>query len=333
MNRITQHLRTHWHHHLSVFGVVVGVVVLTSGIGAGIAIAHQIGKGGYQGSPPPPRVKIVKSLGGPLPPSWYLGKYVVRIHNQGSSNSCVGQTLSTIEEITQNEHHRGRIPFSAGYIYDQINGGVDQGATYQDAFTVLTNQGDAPLRAFPHDGIDFYSQPDSYARTKARPYRFAHWRSISPTDRYTMQYELRHGRPLAVAMPWHDGLYNQWNSPRGRPATVWSDYGAYHFWHSTPIIGYNPNGVRILNSWGPQYGANGRITVAWNVIAAQAGQIVASNPLLPPRQRHKHQNLSKTHGRNHGPIPEGISIHHHHKKGPSTRHHRRIKPKKHTRRT
>lgn len=265
---LKNHLRKHWHHHLALWGTIAAALLLSTGA----AIAHHV-KGGYKPGPMPPPIHI---SGGTLPDAWSLAPYITRIHNQGSSNSCVGQTLATIGEIIARE--RGHtFHFSAGYIYDQVNGGVDEGTTYDAAFHVLVHQGDATLKAFPHDGIDYLAQPDLMARVNAGYHRFRGFRSIVPTDVHTIEYELYHGRPIALAIPVHDSFYNHFNTG----SVLSSDDGAFHFWHSITVIGYSPTGIRVLNSWGPTWGENGQATITWGLLAAYGAGMEISTPRPP----------------------------------------------------
>jgi Papain family cysteine protease len=276
--RITQHAQRHWHHHLAIWftAAALAILLFTGGVAIGIAIQHR--GGGEHKGPLPPRVKI---QGGPLPSSWNLQRFSVRTHDQDNSSSCVGQTLSTIEEFTQAQRHH-RWAFSTGFIYDQINGGTDAGSSYQDAFSVLINQGDPGLSVFPHDGIDWWILPTNLATRRALPYRFSSWRSIAPSDSYTMQAELHAGRPIAIAIDVTDSFYGLWGSYSPYPI-VSGQAGAFHFRHSITGIGYTPDGVIIQNSWGRQWGASGRAILSWSFLSSSAGaEIVVSSPRPAP---------------------------------------------------
>src|SRR5947209_8009043 len=54
---------------------------------------NQVTSTGYQQGPLPPLTRVVS--GPPTHASYSLGRYTVRMHNQGASYSCVGQTLAT----------------------------------------------------------------------------------------------------------------------------------------------------------------------------------------------------------------------------------------------
>jgi len=269
-----QHLKGHWHHYLSVVALVgAGLVV---GIAGERTYVH-LRAGGFRFSTPPPQITIAGAVTVPLAKS--LGKLVTRIHNQGSSNSCVGQSLSTLVEIVHRERHpREWRKFSAGYIWNQVDKGHDQGISYDDAFQVLLHSGDARLRDFHPDGASGWGvQPNDHVRRLAWPHRFSSWRSISPSDRHTMKFEISHGRPIALAIPVTDSFYTLWNSPH-TPIVAFQS-GPRHFYHSITGIAYSPTGLTILNSWGPLWGRNGRAILTWSFIASQAIEVVVAQPL------------------------------------------------------
>ena len=270
---IFQHFRQHWHHHLSLIGLLLAGVLL----GAGSASAYTRWHGhGFVPGPLPRELHIGGAAR--LPSSWWLNRYLTRTHNQGNSNSCVGHTLATLEEITQRERSGLHPRYSAGYIWNQVNGGQNVGVTYDAAFRVLTGQGDAHLKDFPYDGTTgYWILPGPKVIQKAGPYRFASWRSIAPGDRRTVEYELAHGRPLAVAMPIYSSTYNHWQTR----SWITGSSGSFLFWHSMTVIGYNPWGVEIQNSWGPQWGDAGHSMWTWNALVNSGAELVVATPRAP----------------------------------------------------
>jgi Papain family cysteine protease len=271
------HLKRHWHHHLALWGLLASTLFL----GVGVSQAYTRWHGhGFRPGPLPPQLHIG---GAPaLPPAWWLNPYLVRTHNQGNSNSCVGQTLSTMEEITQRRRDSSKATwhkkYSSGFIWNQANGGQNVGISYQAAFGILTLQGDARLKDFRPDGFsDYWVKPGPTATARAAPYKFTTWRSIAPTDRKTITFELSHYRPLAVAMPIYSSTYNHWQT------TTWitGQSGPFMFWHSMTIIGYNHWGVEIMNSWGGNWGDQGHSMVTWNALVNAGAELVVAVPRKP----------------------------------------------------
>lgn len=290
----------------AIIACIVGVALALSGV---FAVQHLKESGGYKPAPLPPRTVL---RGGTLPASWSLDKYVVRVHNQGSGNSCVAQTASTIEEILSAERHSGKA-FSSGYVYDQVNGGTDSGTSYEQAFGILQSQGDAPLSVFPQDGQgDIWTQPGQEARAAAYPYHLLTWHSIAPSDTYTIRAEIHQGYPLAIAFPVYSSFYNQFGD--GYVPTLSGEYGSFLFFHSVTALAYDPAGVTILNSWGPSWSGNGRAHLTWDFLTAEGASIVVGVPALAPtppiqekahfplwlwNQYRKEHKLHLIHARNH----------------------------------
>lgn len=274
------HLSSHWHHWVSVVGLLAAGIL--TGV-AGDRAVQYVTHGGYRPGPLPPRIVL---SGAALPAAYSLDRYLTRVHNQGASNSCVGQTLSTMVEIVQHERRpRLHRRYSAGYIWNQVDLGRNQGISYEQGFAVLLSSGDARLRIFPWDGATGWGiLPSPAVRRAAYPNRFLSWRSIAPADRTTMEAELVAGRPLAVAFPVYDSFYYSLWSQATMPVVA-SQSGAFRFWHSTAVTGYTPVGLEIVNSWGAGWGFQGHALLTWSYLVSVGAQIVVGQPLSQPAPR------------------------------------------------
>jgi len=126
------HIQNHWHHHVALWFTILAGIIAFTGTSATV---HYVHRGGLKPAALPPPIHI---SGGRVPGYYSLARFIVRVHNQGNSSSCVGQTLATIEEITYREAHAHQNPgFSSGFIWNQLNGGQDQGLTYDAAFSLV----------------------------------------------------------------------------------------------------------------------------------------------------------------------------------------------------
>jgi len=292
---MSNHLKRAWHYHTALwFTIAAGIIAFS----ATSTTVHYIHRGGLKPAPLPPPIHI---SGGRVPNSSSLTRYIVRIHDQGLASSCVGQTLATIEEITYREAHPHQQPaFSSGFIWNQLNGGVDQGITYDTAFDLLQREGDAQLHIFPHDGqaSDRWIQPDRAVLHEAKQYTTSSWHSISPYDVHTIQFEIAHGRPVAVALPIYQSFFQAFGI--SHLPTISSQYGPFQFWHSMTIVGYNQTGPLILNSWGQNFGQNGLWRATWSLLPAYSAGLVVSVPhhyYQPPDRRHHARHLPARHQR------------------------------------
>jgi Papain family cysteine protease len=268
-----------WFHvHL----VAILAVLLASSWAAagGFFVAKHLESGGYQ--PAPINASQLRLGGSGLPASYSLTGYNVRIHDQGVSNSCVSQTLSTMAEYWSKERKLPR-SFSGGFVWDATTGGVNRPMSYQEAFSVFTGQGIAPLSVYPYDGQ--YSHWPAYGQ--AYPYRAASYWWIASGDRATIMATLHQGYPIGIAIPAYSSFLNWY----GTSQTVTSEWGSFQFNHSMTIVGYTPVGVIVQNSWGPRWGNGGRAVLSWSFIAGWAQSLVTARPVgtwpryVPPKPK------------------------------------------------
>lgn len=289
------HLTRTWHYHTALWFTLLAGIIAFTGTSAAV---HYIHRGGLIPSTLPPPISI---SGGRVPATHSLGNFIVRVHDQGLASSCVGQTLATIEEITYREAHPYQHPgFSSGFIWNQLNGGLDQGLTYDAAFDLLQREGDAQLHVFPHDGqaSDRWIQPDRAVLQEAKQFTTASWHSISPYDVHTIEYEVFQGRPVAVALPIYQSFFQSFGI--NHLPLISSQYGPFQFWHSMTIVGYNQTGPLILNSWGSRFGLGGLWRATWSLLPAYSAGLVVSTPhhyYQPPVRRPHARHLPPRHQR------------------------------------
>lgn len=229
-----------------------------------------------------------------LPSTWSLTQYIVRVHNQGSSNSCVAQTLSTMMEIEVSEfaaahpRYAARHPYykrwtalSAAYVYNQLDYGSKYTALhFESSFRLAETQGIAPLDTFsvkPNDR--WWVQPTNRSRHFAQFHRFSWWKYIGTWNRTGIESEIRAGHPLALLMPVYSSFYNNWSG--NWPVFSWFS-GPYLYDHAMTIVGYGPTGVTVLNSWGSGWGYHGLATITWDAVRTY-GRSVAVAYLKDPR--------------------------------------------------
>jgi hypothetical protein len=243
------------------------------------------------GYKPAPLIAPVAHLyGGGVPAAVSLAPFLARLHQQGASESCVGQALSTMVEIYQDELTYRRTAkhlregYSAGYIWNQAANYLDQPITFNAAFGVLVSQGDDSLAEFPSDGQSVWIAPTAHQVRDAYPVHYLGWEAINRWDTGTIRAELAAGRPIAIAMPWSESLVNyQGTSP------IYAQTGAFRYWHVVTAIGYDATGVQIVNSLDQPWGNRGRATFAWSFLEDPTNQadLAIAMPNTPlPAQYH-----------------------------------------------
>jgi hypothetical protein len=156
--------------------------------------------------------------------------------------------------------------FSPGYIYNQINDGVDGGAYMADALDLLVEQGCDTLDSFPYDPDDYLRQPTTAQRARAWPFRARQWSTITysdwdvPMDIDLVKAALRVEPVVAGGWVYRGTGWDQTGDINRRDVTGWPAGG-----HAICIVGYDDDRVmgdgngafKFINSWGPAWGHAG----------------------------------------------------------------------------
>jgi Raf kinase inhibitor-like YbhB/YbcL family protein len=126
------------------------------------------------------------------------------IGNQKTQSSCVGwavaYSLKTYQErldqgwtLNTNEHI-----FSPAFVYNQINGGFDQGSYIHEALQLLVDVGAATWSYMPYFEYDYLSQPNFLALLQASDFKAKRWARVS--DRINIQAALANRLPVVAGM-------------------------------------------------------------------------------------------------------------------------------------
>ena len=228
-------------------------------------------------------LKSSVDLTGTLPP----------IGDQGNQGSCVGWATSYyLKTWWEKREHPSwnlddtRYVFSPAFVYNQINGGQDQGAFFEDAFPLLENSGDVDIEEFPYDDLDYTTQPSATEKEAAKQYRIpgspkwgylftndVNWGGLGPFDNSLTEVKslLDSGRPLVFGIP----IFSDFPDTEGNPSSPFYDYGGwnpdsdYLGGHAVYIAGYDDSvgggegGFLMVNSWGSGWNGNGQLYLSY----------------------------------------------------------------------
>ena len=208
-------------------------------------------------------------LSGQLPP----------VGNQGAQGSCVGWATSYYyKSWSEKQEHvtwdltNPWYQYSPAFVYNQINGGVDGGAYFEDAFDLMQDKGDIDIADMPYSQSDYTSQPSTAQLNAAMPYDIqgdwsAFWNHSylgpynPPNPIEQAQAWLDSGKILVMGVP----IYYDFPSFGGNPSNPYYDYnGSSNLagGHAVTICGYDDNinpdgadpdhqgGFLMANSWG-----------------------------------------------------------------------------------
>jgi hypothetical protein len=209
-----------------------------------------------------------------LPPSVDLSSQLPPPGNQGAQNSCVGWSIaygmkSYQEKTARNweltsggDINRNHI-FSPAYIYNQINGGQDNGAMFADAFNLLQTKGVASLSTNPYNDADYLSKPNTDAVTEAQNFKIAWEKTIDTKDLNGIKSYLAKGYPVVIAIAFDESFMD----PAG-PATITPmKIDANSMGHAMLIVGYDEGkkSFKIMNSWGKEWRDGGFCWMPYDV--------------------------------------------------------------------
>ncbi|MGC9360556.1 MAG: C1 family peptidase [Anaerolineae bacterium] len=222
---------------------------------------------------PEPTVGIMSTL----PSRVDLSEDLPPVKSQGSQGSCVawavGYYYTTYQEAIERNWSMTTLDhqLSPAYIYNQRDtsdcNNRNSGMSFWDAFTIVKDQGVAPLSLFPYDASDACTQPTDTVRAAAYPYRAEGFQFINYGDDLDMlKGLLAQGKPIAVAIPIYESFYQitEENPVLPRPASGETFYGG----HGMLVVGYDDQigGFLTVNSWGPNWGMDGYLYLSYEFV-------------------------------------------------------------------
>lgn len=229
-----------------------------------------------------------------LPSRVDFGSKLPPVVNQGQQNSCVAfsvgyYTQSYLQNQARNWGYdtpayggAGTHVFSPAYIYNQINGGQDNGSYFDDALKVVIQQGIATWAVMPYSEKDYRTKPNQNQKNQAANFKSESYRRLPFDNLQAVKSELASGRPVIFGMTIDDAFYNLkgqvYDKPSGRT------YGG----HAMTLVGYDDSKVspkgdkgafKLINSWGKEWGDKGFGWVSYKQWIAQRPY---SYVLIPP---------------------------------------------------
>jgi hypothetical protein len=212
--------------------------------------------------PAPRRLSVSGDLSNQMPP----------VGDQGQQGSCAAWAVGYYQKThyEKREHNWSdsttNHQFSPAFIYNQINGGADQGSSTTTAFSLITDQGCATVADCPYNQNDYTTWPSESAYARAIPYRggTSHWFWMTDTLGINKaKVRIDSGYTTVIGIE----VYSNWDNIQnyGYKYCVADTYGGDRGSHAITIVGYNDTlstndgqgAFRIINSWGTYWGQSG----------------------------------------------------------------------------
>jgi len=178
---------------------------------------------------------------------------------QGNLNSCVGWATAYAMKSYQEHVEKSARPFSKdssafspSFLYNQINGGRDEGSTLSDAGALLTKIGAVPLSVMPYTD-NYRAKPSDKQLSQASAWKAASFQLIRPQEIDAMKEYLRQGIPVVIGMEVRQDFVDY------RSGIYKSSKGASLGGHAMCILGFDDSkqAFKLINSWSTQWGEKG----------------------------------------------------------------------------
>lgn len=187
-----------------------------------------------------------------------------KIKDQGAINSCVAHALSYVIEHFNKLQEHNDVQFSTGFIYGYRPDGYYQGygMYIRDALKTIQKFGDVPLDDFPLNcevptAKNELDKKFEGLKGKAFPNRISTYFTLSTDD--DIKSCLMNENYVVVSIPWFSDTKVLSNSVLS--SSMKEDRPGYH---CVVILGWNPLGWVIANSWGPDWGMQGGAILPYN---------------------------------------------------------------------
>ncbi|TGL58816.1 C1 family peptidase [Leptospira sarikeiensis] len=191
------------------------------------------------------------------------------VGDQGQQSSCVAWSTAyatkSYQEYTERKDRGWKLSdssggpnysniFSPAFIYNQINGGRDNGSLISDAMRLVVETGAAPWSTMPYDERNYLARPSQAAFSAASSYKAKEFLRIRQTDPNELKNQLSMGRPVVAGILVYENFMNLKGKEIYKEG-IGKTYGG----HAIAIVGYDDSkGVfKFINSWSTQWGDKG----------------------------------------------------------------------------
>jgi hypothetical protein len=210
--------------------------------------------------------------------------------DQGTQGSCVGWAVAYALKSFQEKMEIGwplntvDNIFSPAFVYNQINGGSDNGSLIYDALDLIVQQGAATWAKMPYDFSDYLTQPSQSALQEAANFRANRWARVEGIA--SAKAALANRLPVVVGI----SVYENFFMIEGEDSVYNQINGAYHGGHAVTIVGYDDikygGAFKIINSWGQNWGNQGFFWIPYTFAPTVVSQSYvledAENGTTPP---------------------------------------------------
>lgn len=178
-----------------------------------------------------------------LPSTLDLRSQLTEVKNQGTTDTCAGQTAACIKEYQEFQDTQVRIDFSPQYVYNNRVNKPETGMYGRDVMRIMYDMGIATEHSFPFGSTQ---DPSDDIITQAKDYRIKEYARVQTIN--GVKEALYKDGPLYISFPVFNYGTTMW-----KPMPNDSQRGG----HAMAVVGYDTKGFIIRNSWGDKWGDGG----------------------------------------------------------------------------
>ncbi|MEJ2883510.1 C1 family peptidase [Pedobacter sp. GR22-6] len=217
-----------------------------------------------------------------LPSSVDLSSRMPPVGNQSPQNSCVAWAIAYAAHgyyaKTENPNwsyftssgglNFGNL-FSPSYVYNQINRSQDQGSNYEDALSLIKEQGVATMATMGY--VNYLQSPSQNARNEAANYKIKSFRRLGQMMNPILDAkdQLAKGHPVIINARTDLTYFDRGFSQQRSSPHIWSSVGNIdgQMNHALLLVGYDDSvgAFKFINSWGTQWGDQGYGWISYNI--------------------------------------------------------------------
>jgi C1A family cysteine protease len=219
-----------------------------------------------------------------LPSKVDLSSKMPPVGNQGQQNSCVawasGYAIKSYMAKSDGKFSSYDPPFSGGegknvfspaFIYNQQNGGKDEGLYYYKTMEFLQKSGVAPWSSMPYSDKDYKKQPPESAKKEALQYKIKSFSRLNIKSPDDIKRVLAGGNVVLFGIIIDDAFYKVKGS-EVYDANGGQSYGG----HAMTIVGYDDSktsksgkkgAFKFQNSWGTTWADKGFGWISYPMLA------------------------------------------------------------------
>jgi len=213
------------------------------------------------------------------PPTLDLRPQLMRVKDQGQTDTCAAQTAACIKEYQEFYDTQVRADFSPQYVYNNRVNKPDAGMYGRDVMRIMHELGVATENSYPFGSTQ---DPSDDVIAQAKEYRVKEYARVQTID--GAKEALYRDGPLYISFPVFNKGISMW-----KPRPNETQQGG----HAMTVVGYNTKGFIIRNSWGDKWGDKGHCIYPyedfgahweiWATVDRKGSR--APEPSVPPRKK------------------------------------------------